>query len=349
MLLTTSLFLLAHSLSLLPVTAAPAPASNGTLGSFSWQSTKYIFAFGDSYSASNWHIEKGLLSPDDGVTTANGPNWIQHLSRTFNDSNILLRDMAANGASIDNDLIAITDHETGVAQQIAKFEKHLSPPPDEIPWQGTNTLFSIWVGINDCDLSYERPNQRGWHNREFKVWRSLMEKLYSRGARHFLFMTVPPTYASPLYFGRGDLKEAILDYNKVLRMNALRFQDDHPDAVVLFHDAHTSFSLILDNANQEGFKKTLESCPAYRRGTPSLTTFYAECEYAVNEYFWTDDLHPSSPVHKLLARRIVEFLRQPRWLIEEEEEVNGLGDGEFLDTGAQGERKMRRSLRKRVR
>ncbi|KAL8292413.1 hypothetical protein RQP46_001025 [Phenoliferia psychrophenolica] len=229
-------------------------------------------AFGDSYSASNFDLAEGILGPDNGRTTSNGPNWIQHLSTRFNESKILLRNQAVNGASIDNDLVAITEHEVGVAQQIDKFTQYLTPAPSKLPWKGSNTLFSVWVGINDCDLTYEREDQVGWHRREFKVWRSLQEKLYTLGARHFLFMTVPPTYASPLYGGRGDLKAAILDYNKQLRTNAIAFQHAHPDAVVLWFDAYTAFGEILDNAWQEGFVNSSESCPSYREGTPTLTT-----------------------------------------------------------------------------
>lgn len=57
-------------------------------------------------------------------------------------------------------------------------------------------------------------------------------------------MTVPPTYASPLYRGRGDLKIAIEDYNYQLRQNAIAFQNDHTDAVVLFFDAFTTFGEV---------------------------------------------------------------------------------------------------------
>lgn len=48
-------------------------------------------------------------------------DWVQYLTRKFNATDVLLRNLAHNGASIDNDLIAVTDHETGVAQQVRFF------------------------------------------------------------------------------------------------------------------------------------------------------------------------------------------------------------------------------------
>ncbi|KAM0753253.1 hypothetical protein T439DRAFT_323896 [Meredithblackwellia eburnea MCA 4105] len=313
-----------------------ARRGNGTLGTFSWSTTKNVFAFGDSYSSSHWDVEQGLLSADTGETSANGPNWIQYLSRTYNDSNIMMRSLAAHGASIDNDLVQISDHETGVRQQVDKFEKYLFPPPAEIPWKSTNTLFTIWVGINDCDLTFERPGQHEWHTTEFRVWRIQMERLYSFGARHFLVMTIPPIYAAPLFQGRGDLKAAVMDYNTILRRNAVAFQKDHEDAVVLWYDAHETFAMLIDNAPRLGFKNWRDVCYAYTSGTPTGTTYYPECEYPVQQYFWKDWLHPSSPVHKLLALKIKHFLSSPSWIEKYREEKVYL-----LDTGAQG---MKRGL-----
>ena len=57
-------------------------------------------------------------------------------------------------------------------------------------------------------------------------------------------MGIPPIYAAPLYRGRGDLKSAILDYNRQLRANSVSFQAAFPDAVVLFFDAYTAFGEV---------------------------------------------------------------------------------------------------------
>ena len=44
-------------------------------------------------------------------------------------------------------------------------------------------------------------------------------------------------------------------------------------------------------------------------GTPSPDTLYANCSVPVDEYFWLNSLHPTAPMHRLLAREVVEILR----------------------------------------
>jgi len=43
-------------------------------------------------------------------------------------------------------------------------------------------------------------------------------------------------------------------------------------------------------------------------GTPTWYTKDASCDYAVNEYLWLNDLHPTFPVHNATAASIVELL-----------------------------------------
>ncbi|KAL8292833.1 hypothetical protein RQP46_000527 [Phenoliferia psychrophenolica] len=284
---------------------------NGTLGTFSWDTTDFIFAFGDTELKLSF---KG---------------WIQQLAYHQDEKRRLLRNFAANGASIDNALVAISEHETGVAQQLPKFEQHFTPSPEFFHWESTNTLFSIFVGINDCDLSFHwEVDQTEWHAREFRTWTTLQERLYAVGARHFLFMTVPPMHASPGYWGEGKLKDSIEDYNLHLRMSAAAFQDAHPDAVVLLHDMYTTFGQLLDNAPLLGFKVTDAPCKSYApTGTHPTLVAHPDCVYPLSEYFWKDSLHPSWPVHQLMAERVKgETLSVPEW-VEGSQMRNILGGG----------------------
>lgn len=69
-------------------------------------------------------------------------------------------------------------------------------------------------------------------------------------------MTVPPTYSSPLFFGRWTLRNAIKDYNQQLRSNAIVFQREHPDAVVLFYDAHKTFGRVCHSSLSTTLKRS---------------------------------------------------------------------------------------------
>lgn len=287
---------------------------DGNLGSFAWDRTRFLFAFGDSYSTTGWRPSDGVLSPDQQLTVSNGPNWLGYLTSTFNESQVFLRDLAVSGATIDNDLVAATDHETGVKQQIDAYEKFMADGAPGLDWESGNTLFVMWVGINDIGFTYERENQKKWHRKEMRVWYEQQERLYTSGARHFLYMSVPPTHATPLFGGNENVKIAVLDFNLQLRANAIRFQSEHPDAVVLWYDAYSTFGRLLETASEQGFKNYTEPCWAYQMGTPTPTTRYSQCVNPVNEYFWMDQYHPNSPVHKLLAREVKSFLDNPSWL-----------------------------------
>lgn len=43
-------------------------------------------------------------------------------------------------------------------------------------------------------------------------------------------------------------------------------------------------------------------------GTPKPDTFEAECGAKANEYFWLNDLHPTTPVHDALAYETARIL-----------------------------------------
>ncbi len=43
-------------------------------------------------------------------------------------------------------------------------------------------------------------------------------------------------------------------------------------------------------------------------GTPEPDTKWDNCTYAANEYMWRDSLHPTYPVHMLLAKHIARML-----------------------------------------
>lgn len=44
-------------------------------------------------------------------------------------------------------------------------------------------------------------------------------------------------------------------------------------------------------------------------GTEDPNTKLDECEYAADEYLWLNSFHPTSPMHKLLAKEVAKFLK----------------------------------------
>ncbi|KAL8291962.1 hypothetical protein RQP46_001428 [Phenoliferia psychrophenolica] len=81
----------------LALCAAPALVLGHT-GSFSFGATKYLFGFGNSYTTTGWNFSAGALSADPSHTASGGTN----LAHSFNKSDILLRNFAYGGATIDS-------------------------------------------------------------------------------------------------------------------------------------------------------------------------------------------------------------------------------------------------------
>ncbi|KAF4880218.1 hypothetical protein CGCF415_v015093 [Colletotrichum fructicola] len=55
-------------------------------------------------------------------------------------------------------------------------------------------------------------------------------------------------------------------------------------------------------------KRATNGGDSLKRGTPEPDTKWDNCTYAANEYMWINNLHPTSPVHFLLAKNIAKAL-----------------------------------------
>jgi hypothetical protein len=92
-----------------------------------------------------------------------GPNWIDYLTFDFNETETLAFNFAYGGATIDAALVApYTPEVLSLKQQVEDlFLGVLQPQKSQIApdWTAGNSLFLIWIGINDIGGSYwSHPN-----------------------------------------------------------------------------------------------------------------------------------------------------------------------------------------------
>ena len=184
-------------------------------------------------------------------------------------------------------------------------------------WNPATTLFGIFEGINDVGNSYQNANSTSVRRKTLAEYASLVNQLYKAGGRNFLFLNVPPVNLSPLTKGQGQgnvTKEArdISAFNlgvESIARNLAQFKDT---AVWLFN-TNMLFSNVLMNPKSypqtSGYKNVTDYCFAYENGTATTTQLNASCVYPVNEYFWLNSLHPTYPMHNLLAYEIAEMLQ----------------------------------------
>ncbi|KAH7915318.1 carbohydrate esterase family 16 protein [Hygrophoropsis aurantiaca] len=278
----------------------------------SWNQTEFFFVFGDSYTTDGYNISAGVNSPDPGYTSSNGPNWVEFLSSTYNQTALTTFDLASGGATIDAALVPpYLPTVLSVVDQVTQFNEYLAPKPYGAQWNSSNSLFGIFIGINDVG------NSVGWTNiTQFEFYGVLMDRLftqvedlYQTGARNFLFLTVPPTNRAPLFYEQGPAAAAqmgtdIANYNTQLTQSVRYFEATHPDVeTVTVFDTQPIFNTLLDEAETFGFVNITGYCAAYENGTPTPTYQVEGCA-PVSSYFWLNTLHPLFTIHNILAKAI---------------------------------------------
>ncbi|KAI0780518.1 hypothetical protein BD413DRAFT_4268 [Trametes elegans] len=288
-------------------------AASAVSAALAWNDTQYVFAFGDSYTSDGFNISAGVDSPVPGTTWSNGPIWVQSLGDTYNVTDTKVFNLASGGATIDAALVPpYSPTVLSIVDQVSQFHDILAPKPAGARWDSADSLFAIWIGINDVANSFPWTNVTSVHDFHHVLMQRLfsqVEILYQDGARSFLFLTLPPIDRTPSVIEQGAqtvsaLKPRLGDYNSQLVAAVDAFAAAHPDVnrATVF-DTRPLFNTLLDSPDTFGFVNVTGFCEAYMNGTPNKTTQIPPCA-PVSSYFWLSPLHPLYTVHNLLAHAI---------------------------------------------
>ncbi|KAI0839695.1 carbohydrate esterase family 16 protein [Hypoxylon sp. FL0890] len=299
-----------------------------------WKDIKHAFIFGDSYTQTGFNYtetQPSVLNPFGnpaypGWTSSNGPNWVGFLTVKYNASMLQTYNFGYGGATVDSALIrpylpTVLSVKQQVQDEFIPGYTGDSPIAPSAPkWTGADSVFAIWIGINDVGNSYDSgAGSSGLlYTKVFEVYSGLVDQLYSSGARNFVFINVPPVDRSPLTVGQGEdsveaEKSAIADWNNRVSDTAAALKSNHTDDVnVWVYDSNKIFGEVLDNPSAyeqtAGLKNTTSFCTAYQNGTPDENTLTPSCGIAVNEYFWLNNLHPTYPIHDVVAKGVADAL-----------------------------------------
>jgi phospholipase/lecithinase/hemolysin len=282
--------------------------------SLKWSDTKFLFVFGDSYTTTGFNITLGVDSPVPGFVSSNGPNWVQELTTTFNVGNTTIINLASGGATTDAKLVTPFEPTVlSLVDQTNQFNEFLAPKPQGAEWSSNNALFAIWIGINDVGNTVGIANQTAFYNTILTVYFDQVRDMYSKGARNFLFLTVPPVDRAPLFIEQGvtvakETKAALANYNGQLTQQVHNFTRTHRGlGTVDIFDTQAVFNNLLDNGKVLGFVNTTGFCEAYENGTPAIDTQVLPCAPVAN-YFWLNTLHPLFTIHTIIAHGITTML-----------------------------------------
>jgi len=218
-------------------------------------------------------LEEPLGIKFPGFPYAEGSNWVAYIAREYSQSPLLIYDYAQSGQTT-----------LALKRQLDLF-KQQNLKGDILPlplWKAESSLFVTWMGINDLAMSDDIKSAQ---ERIFK----LQDELYSLGARNFLIIDMPPIYRTPAFGSSASFrKQRYEDWNSLLRPRLKEFVTSRGDATAVLFSSWDIFSKILDNPKDYGFT---ESNSQEQGGG-----------------IWEDHLHPTDPVHKIIAAEMSKFL-----------------------------------------
>lgn len=194
---------------------------------------------------------------------------------------------------------------------------------------------------------------------------SLVEEVYETGARNFVFLGVPPLQRTPL--SSGNVEGVALEDKAVQLWNSdlIKMSDSlrarHPDITSLIFQTIDVYNKVLDDplsySQTKGLKDVKEFCGIYPdipqgnldyvipqgvgKNGEAITT-PGQCKYKDSEYFWYNDMHPTSPVHDATASELAKLLEM--WPSNEgrscaaNAQISKLGSGKDGKTGSLGRR-----------
>ncbi|GAP91275.2 putative carbohydrate esterase family 16 protein [Rosellinia necatrix] len=185
-------------------------------------------------------------------------------------------------------------------------------------WNGDNSIFAIWIGINDIGNSWYNGADATTvlNGKIFAVISSLVEQIYKAGGRNYVLINVPPLERTPLVAPQGEWaietsKADVLAWNQKV-VDFARTLKGKGDTSVWVYDSYKSFGEVIDNpashAESAKLKNTTDFCAAYQNGTPAQDTLDPSCGVPVNQYFWLNNLHPTSAIHEVVAKGVADLL-----------------------------------------
>jgi len=215
-----------------------------------------------------------------------------------------------------------------------------------------DAVYFIFAGANDYismlnfEDNYDVSIRSTYIDNVLDAIESSTTHLIAQGASHFVIMGLPDVSLSPRFTTTADkviLKDTVDEHNKRLEARLVQWQAAHPDVDYMYVDISSSLKTILAEPAEHGLTNTKDACidvklpkfkalarspfphnsvlqyaqvvqyvsPKWAAGAKN----YHECK-APNEYLFWDEIHPSTKVHKLLAKDVCDAMKAHGYEVE---------------------------------
>ncbi|KAF2474058.1 carbohydrate esterase family 16 protein [Lindgomyces ingoldianus] len=278
---------------------------------FSWanvaQAVNYFITFGDSYSQTGFDVSSTKPSASNplgnpafpGWTTSGGANWIGDLVHDYNASLTYSFNFAYGGATVNASLVK--PFQTTVKSfidQVKQFRDSIASKPSYAAWTADNSLFGVWLGVNDVGNSYYSANETVLLGQIMDSYFGQIETVFGAGARNFVLLNVPPINKSPMMLGQSkaaqDTEAGVIDqFNKLLVQRSAEFVASHGGAKIVVVDTQAPFNTAI-------------SAPT-KYGSKDATCYNSDGKTCL----WFNDYHPGQAIHKLVAEAVAGAWKGP--------------------------------------
>ncbi|KAI1270424.1 carbohydrate esterase family 16 protein [Xylariaceae sp. FL1019] len=337
---------LRHLSYCIPLWATTVSTACVTRPHFNWDDTKYLLAFGDSYTyvqgtagTQNFSFIGNYLPGDFSFTrdtllndkivqnftsTANGgPNWVEFLTgcgidpgkTSPRDCDVQLWDFAFGGADVSVEFLA--QHHNFTTPLVNQTQQYLkwAEPVIGRKMDKSKALVAIWIGINDMNDSSKFRNVSfpDFYDEIISaVFEQSVIPLFESGYKSFLFMNLPPldrTQDNAASLTPLPNKEMIDWWDKSLAHHSHAFAAKHPSAKTMVYDVNTFLNYVMDNPDEFGIADTTHFCPDYA----NIDVLYHPEAYnclPLDKYFWYNSGHMTSHTHKIMTSDLMRFLKK---------------------------------------
>ncbi|KAL9541172.1 hypothetical protein PS6_010424 [Mucor atramentarius] len=290
--------------------------------SFLYKDINTIISFGDSYTTRYLDMDS-LTYACRNCTSAGGPNWVIYLTDS---TQWISWDFAYNSAPVNNSIVDQTPTNSlfrviDVSTQVRNLYQQIFVSPTKkisgivdsvynkrgIQHTHESTLVTIWVGINDIDLTYNWNSTDELDLLIMHRYQVLINELIEKGERNFMLINVPPIHRAPMWHKTENeklIETRVIEYNKKLKTMVKHLKKAHASAITFIeYDAWKYLDKLLDDPTECGITDVLTFCPDWSHPVEN------HCK-PIGEYFWLNDLHPTFHVHDFLSQDINRLLQR---------------------------------------